>query len=267
MCHQKVGYKSDLTDRQWQLIKPMVVKKLVGPGRPVELDMRLVVNAILYVLRTGCAWAYLPHEYPNFNSVYYHFHKWCWDETWEAINTALREQVRRQAGRQAQASLAIIDSQSVRTTQVGGEHGFDGAKKVNGRKRHILVDTMGNLLKVVSHAANISERDGAKLLLDALPEPLWQRLEKILADGGYDGEEFTAWVEEEYEVIWEIALRPTGSHGFVLIPIRWLVERSFAWFSRYRRLSRDFEKLVENSAGMVYVASLHRLLNRLAPAT
>lgn len=265
MCHKKRGYKSDLTDKQWQLIKVMVVKKQIGPGRPVELDMRAVVNAILYVLRTGCAWAYLPHEYPNYNSVNYHYHKWCWDETWEAMNTALREQVRRQAGRQAQPSLAIIDSQSVRTTQVGGEHGFDGAKHVNGRKRHILVDTMGNLLSVVVHAANIAERDGAKLLLEQLPEALWQRLEKILADGGYDGEAFAAWVEDEYEVVWEIALRPTGSKGFVLIPVRWVVERSFAWLSRYRRLSRDFEKLVENSAGMVYLASLHRLLNRLAP--
>ena len=123
MCHRKRGYKSDVTNRQGQLIKAMVVKKPIGPGRPVELGMRAVVNAILYVLRTGCAWAYLPHEYPNFNSVYYPYHKWCWDETWQAINSALREQVRRQAGRAAQPSLAIIDSQSVRTTQLDFTHG------------------------------------------------------------------------------------------------------------------------------------------------
>jgi putative transposase len=266
VCHKRGRYKSELTDKQWRLIKPMVVKKRVGPGRPMTLEMRAVVNAILYVLRTGCQWAYLPHEYPNFNSVYYHYHKWCWDETWEALHTALREQVREAAGRQAQPSLAIIDSQSVKTTEVGGEHGFDGAKRVNGRKRHILVDTMGNLLSVVVHAANISERDGAKLLLEQVPEPLWTRLEKILADGGYDGEDFAAWVEEAYGIVWEISLRPTGSKGFVLIPVRWVVERSFAWLGRYRRLSRDFEMLTENSAGMIYLASLHRLLNRLAPA-
>lgn len=265
MCHKRGRYKSDLTDKQWRLIKAMVVKKRVGLGRPVTLNMRAVVNAILYVLRTGCQWAYLPHESPNFNSVYYHYNKWCWDETWQAINTALWEQVREAAGRERQPSLAIIDSQSVKTTAVGGAHAFDGAKKVNGRKRHILVDTMGNLLSVVIHAANIGERDGAKVLLAQLPEPLWQRLEKILADGGYDGEAFAAWVEEDYGIVWEVVMRPSGSKGFVLLPVRWVVERSFAWLGRYRRLSKDFEMLVENSAGMVYLASLHRLLNRLAP--
>lgn len=266
MCHKTRRYKSDLTDAQWAIIEPLVMKKRRGPGRPVSLDLRAVVNAILYVLRTGCQWAYLPHEFPNFNSVYYHYHKWCWDETWEDINTALREQVRVQAGRDAQPSLAIIDSQSVKTTEVGGEHGFDGAKKVNGRKRHILVDTMGNLLKVVIHAAHIGEREGGKLLLKQVPEHLWQRLEKILADGGYDGDDFAFWVEDECGVELEITLRPTGRKGFVLLPRRWVVERTFAWLGRYRRLSKDFERLLHNSAGMVYLASLHRLLNRLAPA-
>lgn len=265
MSHKSGGYKSDLRDEQWAIIAPLL--KRSGPGRPMKLDLRAVVNAILYVLRTGCQWAYLPHDYPNFNSVYYHYHKWCWDETWEEINTVLRQQIRQEAGREAQPSLAIIDSQSVKTTEVGGEHGFDGGKKINGRKRHILVDTMGNLLKVIAHAANIGERDGAKLLLDQLPEPLWERLEKILADGGYEGSDFEAWVQDTFDILLEISLRPTGKKGFVVLPRRWVVERTFAWLGRFRRLSKDYEKLLDNSAGMVYLASIQRFLNSLAPAT
>jgi putative transposase len=261
-----------LTAKQWAIIEAMDINKPWGPGRRMSLDLRAVMNAILYVLRTGCAWRYLPSEYPNFNSVYYHYHKWSWDGTWEQVNSALRERVRRKAGRQQQPSLAIMDSQSIKTTEVGGEHGFDGAKKVNGRKRHILVDTMGNLLKVLVHAANIAERVGAEKLLLKVPEKLWSRLQKILADGGYEGKEFQQWVEQTFDVEFEISLRPTqptqptGKKGFVLVPIRWVVERTFAWFGRYRRLSKDYEKLTENSEGMLYLASINRLLFRLAPA-
>lgn len=266
MCHKNEGYPSDLTDEQWAIIEQLDINKHWGPGRPMRLDLRAILNAILYVLRTGCAWRYLPKDYPNYNSVYYHFHKWCGDGTWEAVNTALREQVRTEAGRKAQPSLAIIDSQSVKTTEVGGEHGFDGGKKVNGRKRHIAVDTMGNLLKVIAHAANLGERDGAKRLLAEFPDLLWERLEKILADGGYEGADFQAWVKETFAVELEISLRPHGTKGFVVIPIRWVVERTLAWLGRYRRLSKDYECLTENSEGMVYLASISRLLRRLAPA-
>lgn len=265
MCHKSAGYPSDVSDEQWAIIEAMDINKHWGPGRPMRLDVRVVINAILYVLRTGCQWRYLPKEYPNYNSVYYHFHKWSWDGTWEAVNTALRERVRQAAGREAQPSLAILDSQSVKTTEVGGEHGFDGAKRVNGRKRHILVDTMGNLLKVLSHAANIGERAGAQQLLLSVPEPLWARLEKILADGGYEGQDFKDWVENTFHVQLEITLRPRAKTGFFLVPTRWVVERTFAWLGRYRRLSKDYERLTDISEGMVYVASISRLLKRLAP--
>jgi putative transposase len=267
VSHKSSGYESDVSDEQWAIIAPLFIQRQGGAGRPMSLELRAVVNAILYLLRTGCQWAYLPKEYPNFNSVYYHYRKWCWDATWEEINAALREAVREAAGREAQPSLAIIDSQSVKTTEVGGEHGFDGGKKVNGRKRHILVDTMGNLLKVIAHAANIGEREGAQRLLDELPDLLWERLEKILADGGYAGQAFQAWVKETFDVVLEISLRPTGKKGFVVLPQRWVVERTFAWLGRSRRLSKDYEKLPDNSVGMVYVASIQRLLSHLAPAT
>src|SRR5258708_11430388 len=233
----------------------MNINRHRGPGCPMRMDLTAVINAILYLLLTCCQWRYLPKEYPNYISVYYHYRKWCWDGTWEDINTLLRERVRQQAGRKAQPSLAIIDSQSVKTTEVGGEHGFDGGKKVNGCKRHILVDTLGNLLKVIAHAANIGERAGVERLLDQLPEPLWERLEKILADGGYQGVAFQAWVKHTFKVDLEISLRPHDKKGFVLAPTRWVVERSFAWLGRSRRLSKDYEKWPEHSEGMVYLAS------------
>lgn len=227
--------------------------------------MREVVNAIVYVVRTGCQWELLPADYPNHNSVYYHYRKWCRDGTWQAVNDALRQQERQQRGRKAQPSAAILDSQSVKTTEAGGERGYDAGKKVNGRKRHILVDTVGNLIEVVVHAANIQDRDGAKLLFEKLSQAVIEHLQKVWADGAYRGQ-LIDWVQEHLHILLEIVQSEPDQQGFLVLPKRWIVERTLAWLGRYRRLSKDYERCLLSSEGVVYVASIHTMLKRLAAA-
>ena len=263
MSHKKRVYTSDMSDQEWEIIKGLLPPKRKGPGRPIELDMRQVVNAIFYIVRTGCQWENLPKDYPNHNSVYYHYRKWCKDDTWRQINTRLRKMDRRKQGREEEPTAGIIDTQSVKTTEAGGERGYDAGKKINGRKRHIVVDTVGNLLDVVIHSAGIQDYHGAKRTLLKLSETV-SSLKKIWADGIYEKAGLVDWVRETLNIILDIVKRPPDQVGFQVLPRRWVVERTFAWLGRYRRLSKDYESCTKSSEGVVYIASIHTMLRRVA---
>jgi putative transposase len=255
-------YPSDLTDLQWDNIEHLLPPPKTG-GRPRAYDNRELVNGILYVTRGGCSWRMLPHDFPPWQSVYGYFRRWRLAGIWKQIHDALVVTIRHLEGREAEPSAAILDSQTVKSTEQGGPHGYDAGKKVNGRKRHLLVDTLGLLLVVVVHAADIQDRDGAKLVL-AKVRGLLPRLQLIWADGGYAGQ-LLAWVRQHYGWIVQTVLRPVGVKGFVLLPRRWVVERTFAWLGRYRRLSKDYERLPETSETFIYIAMIHRMSRYLLP--
>jgi putative transposase len=265
VSHKKQRYASDLSIEQWQHLKPLLVKSGKQPGRPVVLDLRAVVNAIFYVMRTGCQWRNLPHDYPNFNSVYYHYRKWSLDGTWGRVNRWLLYQVRRRAGRCPHPSGAVVDSQSVKTTESGGLRGYDGYKRVKGRKRHVLVDTQGNVMTVSVSRANVQDYDGALPLVDALLPIQCQRLKRVWADRAYrrshPGSLQTRLLDRGRTVL-EIVV-PDASGKFVILPRRWVVERTFAWLGRYRRLSKDYERCFSSSEATLWLASIHRLIRRL----
>lgn len=256
------NYPTDLNDNEWDVIKQYMPENK-ETGRPREVYLREVVNGIFYVVKTGCPWRYLPKNFPKWGTVYDYFRTWKRDGTIERIHTALREKVRKEAGRNVQPSAAIIDSQSVKTTQLGGERGYDGGKQINGRKRHILVDTMGLLLMVIVTAASLPERQGGLLVFfKALKN--FRNIKLIWADGGYAGEDFTKFVKQKCRWILEIVKRNDDVKGFKLLPRRWVVERTFAWLYNYRRLSKDYERLPETSESLIYIAMIRLMLRRLA---